>query len=99
MGDVLDVVFHEGRLFLAGSGNRRLCLWRLLAIFQPHRWGMMKVRICDRGNPRLRWQSYFTTKCGGDWVEVRWKRYVGKSRDDVVWPEARALLESAQVSS
>eukprot|EP00440_Ansanella_granifera_P003252 gb/GFBE01003543.1/.p1 GENE.gb/GFBE01003543.1/~~gb/GFBE01003543.1/.p1 ORF type:complete len:280 (+),score=24.00 gb/GFBE01003543.1/:1-840(+) len=100
--DCLDVVWHQGRIFVAGSGNRRLCMWRLLAIFQPERWGMMRVRFVNMTDRHVRFEQAYDTECQGNYVEVRWGFKVGKSKDGdvlgedpgVVWPQARQLFET-----
>ena len=33
--EMLEVLWHDGRIHLAGTFNRRLCVWRLLAICFP----------------------------------------------------------------
>ena len=43
--DILEVVWHDDRLYVAGTNNRRLCMWRLLHIFYPERFGMVKVKV------------------------------------------------------
>eukprot|EP00931_Biecheleriopsis_adriatica_P033223 TRINITY_DN19287_c1_g1_i1.p1 TRINITY_DN19287_c1_g1~~TRINITY_DN19287_c1_g1_i1.p1 ORF type:complete len:1309 (-),score=122.21 TRINITY_DN19287_c1_g1_i1:145-4071(-) len=97
--DCLDVVWMHGKIFVAGSGNRRLCMWRLLAIYFPERWAMMKVRFVSLH--RVRVERMFDTKCKGEYVEVRFGNLVGKSKTGngrgtdpgVRWPEAERLLE------
>ncbi len=66
----LKVVMHEDRLYVAGSQNRRLCMWRLLRIFQPALVSTIKVRIVDKSTVS-NWDSKLTTPCRGEWVEVK----------------------------
>lgn len=58
-------------LFLAGTGNRRLTMWRLLAIFLPENFRRIKVRLVDGRNPRVRFDQACTTWCEGRWIQVR----------------------------
>ena len=59
--DCLDVAWHEGRVYVAGSGNRRLCVWRLLALFHPRQWAAVKVKFRNRCDPRIRFKEAFDT--------------------------------------
>ncbi|CAE8627439.1 unnamed protein product [Polarella glacialis] len=101
--EILDVVWHPvpktqdsddqvgELLFVAGSFNRRLCMHRLLAIFAPARFGLVKVQVKDReALGQAYWDSKFTTRCYGNYVEVRAGpgRYVGCQASEVQWPEA-----------
>ena len=43
--ETIDVVWHEDQIYVAGTFNRRLCMYRLLAIFHPSRFGLMRVRF------------------------------------------------------
>eukprot|EP00931_Biecheleriopsis_adriatica_P049210 TRINITY_DN28461_c0_g1_i1.p1 TRINITY_DN28461_c0_g1~~TRINITY_DN28461_c0_g1_i1.p1 ORF type:complete len:1240 (-),score=163.91 TRINITY_DN28461_c0_g1_i1:52-3771(-) len=94
--EVLDVVWHNDKIFVAGSGNRRLCIWRLLGILMPEKWGMIRVRLKDINDSAISWSDRYTTKCNGDWVEIRNGRYVGKQLEPdavvgepgIQWPEA-----------
>ncbi|CAE7903290.1 unnamed protein product [Symbiodinium necroappetens] len=96
--ECLDVSWHKGRIHVAGSGNRRLCMWRLLCLFHPHQWARIKVKFRSRSDRRLHFSAALDTECNGDFVEVRHGRYVGKSLHPsgsdpgVVWAEAWALL-------
>ena len=96
--ECLDVAWHKGRIHVAGSGNRRLCMWRLLCLFHPHQWARIKVKFRSRSDRRLHFSAALDTECNGDFVEVRHGRYVGKSLHPsgsdpgVVWAEAWALL-------
>ncbi|CAE7246173.1 true [Symbiodinium sp. CCMP2592] len=97
--DCLEVVWHQGRVYVAGSGNRRLCVWRLLCLFYPQQWAAVKVKFKNRGDPRIHFKAAFDTTCSGDFVQVRRGRFVGKTLepcgDDpgVVWTEAWDLLK------
>jgi hypothetical protein len=55
----------------------------MMAIFQGQRWGMMKVRFC-RVEDVAGWDRKLTTKCNGEWAEVRPGRFVGKRLDAAV---------------
>lgn len=99
--DCLDVCWgpasddRPGDLYLAGTGNRRLTMWRLLALYRPHVWGCIKVRLVDRAHPRVQFDKKCTTECKGRWIEVRDggaedKIVVGESIDgDADWEEDR----------
>merc|ERR1712194_847481 len=52
--EILEVVWHKSKLFVAGTYNRRLCMYRLLAIFAPDRYGLIKVRVADRNDPTVK---------------------------------------------
>ena len=43
--ETIDVVWHEDQIYVAGTFNRRLCMYRLLAIFHPSRFGWIQVRF------------------------------------------------------
>ncbi|CAE8590964.1 unnamed protein product [Polarella glacialis] len=108
---LIDVVWHEGDLYVAGTFNRRLCMYRLLAIFVSERFGLIKVRVLSRDLPILRFHEKLTTRCEGLTVEVRHgrttktaitttrtakqpqQRFVGRSREEVLWNEAREMLD------
>jgi len=84
--DMLDVVWHQNKIFLAGTFNRRLCVWRLLCIFFPERFARVKVKFKpEREKEKLfthrTGETKFSTKCKGDWIEIRWNHFVGKQRD------------------
>lgn len=83
----LDVVWHEDCIFVAGSGNRRLTMWRLLALLCPKHWSRMKVRFLPKDHHRVKFDRYFDTTCNGNWIEVRHRRFVGKQIErDETWP-------------
>ncbi|CAE8624260.1 unnamed protein product [Polarella glacialis] len=100
---IIDVVWHEGNLHVAGTFNRRLCMYRLLALFASERFGLIKVRVLNKDLPRLRFDEKLTTRCEGLTVEVRYgrqrqeqqqqQRFVGCSREEVLWNEAREMLD------
>jgi len=86
--EILDVVWHEGKVYVAGSFNRRLCVYRLLNIFFPQDFRAMKVRFKpEREKDKLfrftNGDNRFTTYCQGHWIQVRSKvpSYVGKQKD------------------
>jgi len=93
---MIDVVWHEGKIYVAGTFNRRLCLWRLLTLFFPRHFKKLKVRfIPEREKQRVfthgSGETKFNTECQGQWVEVRsadkrQRFYVGKSlQTDPEW--------------
>ena len=43
--ETIDVVWHEDQIYVPGTFNRRLCMYRLLAIFHPSRFGLMRIRF------------------------------------------------------
>lgn len=73
--DAIEVVFHEKKIFVAGTFNRRLCCWRLLALFRPDRFQQVKVRFRSQEEKDapygFKWSSKYTTECHGNWVQVR----------------------------
>lgn len=93
----IDVVWHNDQIYVAGTFNRRLCMYRLLAIFHPSRFGLITVRVQEI-TPQMKFQRKLSTKCEGRFVEVRQagvKQWiVGQTREDLRWPEALQLLES-----
>ena len=101
-GPPLSPALHgHPNLFVAGTGNRRLAMWRMLHSFFPERFGMVKVKVVDRDAPHVAWETKCSTTCGGAWVRVRRKNCtvgLAKDRDGndpgLQWPEARRLLES-----
>ncbi|CAD7937706.1 unnamed protein product [Amoebophrya sp. A25] len=68
--DVLDVCFHEGDVYLAGTGNRRLTMWRMLALAAPENFGVIKVRLVNRDDPKIRFFEKLTAVYSGRWVEA-----------------------------
>lgn len=110
--DELEVVLERSSklIFLAGTGNRRLCMWRMLSLFHPDRWRQIRVRFVDQKDVRD-FDKKMTTLCRGRWIEVRWGRFVGgKKQPDrcwrrsrkagdldpgVQWPDATAVLSGA----
>lgn len=106
-----DVVWLEdgdgrqgGRWTVAGTFNRRLVVFRLLAIYGYK----SKMRVKRVPKEKVKWtlsdgRHKLSTKCYGVWVEVRWGRFVGRSHDPkgekdpgVRWPEAEALFAKAE---
>lgn len=96
--EVLDVVWHKDKLYVAGSCNRRLCMYRLLAIFAGDRFGLIKVRVLDKHTPALKFFSKCTTRCGGHVVEIRPGRFVGKTASSVLWRAALELFKRPAIS-
>lgn len=103
--ECLDVCWYDDssggtsqpQLYLAGTGNRRLTMWRLLAIFRDRSFGLIKVRMVDRLHPRVKFQEKCTTRCAGRWIAIRPNVggkgrcfFVGRQREaDAGWaPEA-----------
>ncbi len=81
------------RLYLAGTGNRRLTMWRLLALYRPHQFSLIKVRIVDRADPRVKFDEKCTTQNDGRSICVRGCGKVGLSKSELTWKEARDVLE------
>lgn len=69
--ECLDVCWHEGLLYVAGTGNRRLTMWRLLAIFRAGAYARIKVRVVTKDDPWIKFAEKHTTLCEGRWVGVR----------------------------
>ncbi len=73
----------------AGTFNRRLCVYRLLALFFPKFFNMIKVRMVGKNHdPKVHFDEKLSTKCEGEWVEVGHAKYVGRAIDEVHWPDA-----------
>eukprot|EP00927_Polykrikos_kofoidii_P058449 TRINITY_DN5297_c0_g1_i1.p1 TRINITY_DN5297_c0_g1~~TRINITY_DN5297_c0_g1_i1.p1 ORF type:complete len:1029 (-),score=202.14 TRINITY_DN5297_c0_g1_i1:321-3407(-) len=82
----IDVIWHEDKVYVAGTFNRRLCVHRLLAIFFNRKVRVefvlqsRKEKVFMRGDG----QTKLSTECGGNWIEVRYSKesggphYVGK---------------------
>jgi len=69
-------------------------MYRLLAIFHAHRFGLIKVKFVAKTS-KMRFDYKLTTACAGKTVEIRWGRFVGRTREEVVWKEAVELLDSS----
>jgi len=89
---VIDVVWHEGLLYVAGSSNRRLCMWRLLALFRPTRFSQIQVRVKDRDDRTLHFWDKYTTHCAGSKIRVDPSHIVGSRIEEVDWDAARAIF-------
>jgi len=81
--DMIDVIWHAGKVYVAGTYNRRLCVWRLLTLLLPERFKLLKVRfVPERDKQKVfhfkSGETKLTTECEGDWIEIRWQRFVGK---------------------
>jgi len=91
--EMLDVIWHQDKIYVAGTFNRRLCVWRLISIFFPERSYRLKVRFQhERDKDRLfthaTGQTKLSTKCDGNWIHIRKDRYVGKQqKTDDRWYE------------
>lgn len=100
--EVIDVVIHKGETYVAGTFNRRLCMYRLFTMYFPERFGRIKIRYLDKQKLGQKyWDARFTTKCEGRLVEVRCtgcrqRRIVGQTLAEVSWPEAHALFSRCQ---
>lgn len=56
--DIIDVVRHGGRLYVAGTFNRRLCMYRLLAMYAADRFGRRELLLQDMPSvPRSSWRE------------------------------------------
>lgn len=92
--ECIDIVWREERWFVAGTFNRRLCMYRLLALFLPDKFRRIQVR---RKDPvEVRWhlrdgRDKFSTECLGDYVQIRWGMWVGKDWNALQWREASDL--------
>ena len=86
---MIDVVWLEdqdgshGRWTVAGTFNRWLVVFRLLAIFRPREHRNMSVRRVPKD--KVKWtlangKRCLSTKCHGIYVEVRPGRYAGVVR-------------------
>ena len=78
---------------MAGTFNRRLCVYRLLVLFFLQRFSFIRARMVDKNAPRVDFEQKFTTKCAGVWVEVGRDQYVGRSMDEFDWPDASTRLQ------
>jgi hypothetical protein len=81
--EVLDVVWYDDRIHVAGTFNRRLCVWRLLCLFRPDDFRYMKVRFIPESKRERAFRhsgggSKYSTGCQGDWIEIRRRKFVGK---------------------
>ncbi|CAD7943001.1 unnamed protein product [Amoebophrya sp. A25] len=73
-GSSSSIVQGRDMMFVAGTGNRRLAMWRLLAIYRPERWRRIKVKFIDARRAWQRSESFrkkWSTPCNGRWVEIR----------------------------
>ena len=92
--EMLDVVWYKNHLYVAGTFNRRLCMYRLLALFATERFGLIKVHVKSQDELREKWKRSYTTKCEGRLVTIRSREEyrVGQCRDELYWPEAVEVL-------
>eukprot|EP00928_Gymnodinium_smaydae_P000424 TRINITY_DN10167_c0_g1_i2.p1 TRINITY_DN10167_c0_g1~~TRINITY_DN10167_c0_g1_i2.p1 ORF type:complete len:346 (-),score=81.55 TRINITY_DN10167_c0_g1_i2:510-1547(-) len=83
--EMIQVVQHEGSLY--SLGNRRLAVFRLLAMHHPDRCRGVKVQ--EVAKPES-WRWKFTTACEGRWVEVRGTGglVIGESLQDTTYKHA-----------
>ncbi|CAL1140540.1 unnamed protein product [Cladocopium goreaui] len=63
--EMLDVVWYQKELYVAGTFNRRLCMYRLLALFATERFGLIKVQVKSQDELRQKFSKSLTTKCKG----------------------------------
>eukprot|EP00928_Gymnodinium_smaydae_P036222 TRINITY_DN25341_c0_g1_i1.p1 TRINITY_DN25341_c0_g1~~TRINITY_DN25341_c0_g1_i1.p1 ORF type:complete len:954 (-),score=142.69 TRINITY_DN25341_c0_g1_i1:126-2987(-) len=86
-----DVDFRKGqgdaRWYVAGTYNRRLCMYRLLSIFLPKQWSRVQVYRVPADTVKWTYNNRhkFSTNCRGEHVQVRGRGCVGKSEDSVSW--------------
>lgn len=96
--EMLDVVWYQKELYVAGTFNRRLCMYRLLALFATERFGLIKVQVKSQDELRQKFSKSLTTKCKGQTVKIRTQNnnseefQVGQSREELHWPEAVEAL-------
>eukprot|EP00435_Cladocopium_sp_Y103_P049238 s2040_g14.t1 len=96
--EMLDVVWYQNNLYVAGTFNRRLCMYRLLALFATERFGLIKVQVKSQDDLRGKFNKSLTTKCKGQVVKIRTQNnnseefQVGESREELHWPEAVEAL-------
>lgn len=89
----------EERFYVAGTYNRRLCAYRLLAIYVPGKFRRIKVQVASLDDPTVHFREKKTTACQGRFVHVRvgkrrsWPT-VGISVDDTTWQHAQDLITS-----
>ena len=70
--DCLEACWADNdELYVAGTGNRRLTMWRLLRLYKEHEWSRIKVKIVNKDHPKVKFEQKNTTPCYGRWVMVR----------------------------
>ena len=63
----------------------------------PCRFGLIRIKFVAKTSAM--WFDYtLFTACAGTTVEIRWGRSVGRTRGEVAWKEAVALLDSRAAS-
>ena len=97
----IDVVWIDDRWYVAGTFNRRLCMFRLLMIYLPQDFPKFQVRRVpyDKVTWTLRdGRPKMSTTCKGAGVSVRPRpeTWVGKTRSEVHWPDADNLFLKLQ---
>eukprot|EP00913_Durusdinium_trenchii_P034196 g32003.t1 len=63
--ELLEVMWYKNQLYVAGTFNRRLCMYRLLALFATERFGLIKVRVKHHEDLKSKLAQCFTTECEG----------------------------------
>ncbi|CAK9053277.1 unnamed protein product [Durusdinium trenchii] len=95
--ELLEVMWYKNQLYVAGTFNRRLCMYRLLALFATERFGLIKVRVKHHEDLKSKLAQCFTTECEGRYVSIRSNEtidplQVGQTPHELHWPEAVRLL-------
>ncbi|CAK9118519.1 unnamed protein product [Durusdinium trenchii] len=90
-------MWYKNQLYVAGTFNRRLCMYRLLALFATERFGLIKVRVKHHEDLKSKLAQCFTTECEGRYVSIRSNEtidplQVGQTPHELHWPEAVRLL-------
>ncbi|CAD7970478.1 unnamed protein product [Amoebophrya sp. A120] len=89
--ELLEVCWHEDQLYLAGTGNRRLTMWRMLVVLRPGEWQKIKVKVVDKADPAVKFEQKLTTKCAGLWIDVRGCGVVGRRLEEGAAEEPNAV--------
>ncbi|CAE8660216.1 unnamed protein product, partial [Polarella glacialis] len=92
----IDVVWKKDRWFVAGTFNRRLCMYRLLTLFVPEKFPKIQLRRVPHES--VKWEYFgrhkYSTECRGVWVQVGGQhsnKYVDKTDEKLQWPDAAAV--------
>ncbi|CAE8623007.1 unnamed protein product, partial [Polarella glacialis] len=100
----IDVVWKKDRWFVAGTFNRRLCMYRLLTLFVPEKFPKIQLRRVPHES--VKWEYFgrhkYSTECRGVWVQVGGqhsnkyvdKDSVAKNNGCVLSAASAAALES-----
>jgi len=84
----------EWGLYVAGTGNRRLTMWRLLAIAGVVR--KIRVRFVDWTGDRVNFSKKCTTECGGEWAYLR---NIDVARCPYVWTRVKGVDSAARIDA